>query len=198
MSAGLTFIERGGKTEMRKAVIILLCGLAVLFLTSAASTRPTQNSSYGEDRALIEDLQARYMFALDFKDADTYASTFTEDGVLDYGPVVKGRDAIRKLIAQMAKTEQDRAAQDTSGLRPAVGRHNISNIVLKIDGDKAVGRAYWFHYSNNTPKRTGTFDSFGHYEDELVKVDGKWLFAKRKIYNEVVADWAAKGGNPAW
>lgn len=182
---------------MQKATGILLCGIAVLFLAATVSSRSTQ-SSYAEDRAEIENLEARYMFALDFKDADTYASTFTEDGVLDYGPVVKGRDAIRKLIADMGKRASDQAAQDTSGLRPAVGRHNISNIVIRIDGDKAAGRAYWFHYGNNNPKRTAGLDSFGHYEDEMVKVGGKWYFSKRKIYNEQVADWAYKGGNPAW
>ena len=182
---------------MRKATIILLCGIAALFLVSVVSSRSTQ-SSYAEDRAEIEDLQGRYMFALDFKDADTYASTFTEDGVLDYGPVVKGRDAIKKVIADMGKRASDDAAKDTSGLRPVVGRHNISNIVIKIDGNKAEGRAYWFHYGDNNPKRTGGLDSFGHYEDEMVKVDGKWFFTKRKIYNEQVANWAYKGGNPAW
>jgi len=35
--------------------------------------------------AQIEDLQARYLFALDFHDPTLYASTFTPDGVLDYG-----------------------------------------------------------------------------------------------------------------
>jgi uncharacterized protein (TIGR02246 family) len=185
---------------MRKATIILLCAIAALFLTTAVSTvsSRTIQSSYAEDRAEIEDLQARYMFALDFRDADTYASTFTEDGVLDYGPVVKGRDAIRKMIADMAKRDADQAAKDASGVRRVVGRHNISNIVIKIDGDKAEGRAYWFHYSTNNPMRTAQLDSFGNYEDELVKVDGKWLFSKRKIYNELVPDWAYKGGNPAW
>jgi ketosteroid isomerase-like protein len=187
---------------MRKATGTLLSGMAVvvaiLFLASAVSSRSTQSSSYAEDRAQIEDLQARYMFALDFHDPDTYASTFTEDGVLDYGPQVKGREAIKKVIADMAKRFADQATKDESGLRPAVGRHNISNIVIKIDGNKATGRAYWFHYSNNNPKRTGTLDSFGHYEDEMVKIDGKWYFTKRKIYNEQVADWAYKGANPAW
>lgn len=181
---------------MRKATGILLCGIAVLFLAATVSSRSTQ-SSYGEDRAQIENLQARYMFALDFRDADAYASTFTEDGVLDYGPVVKGRDAIRKMIQGMAKNDADRATKDTSGLRPAAGRHNISNIVIKIDGDKATGRAYWFHYSNNNPARTAQLDSFGNYEDEMVKVNGQWLFSKRKIYNELVADWVYKGPNPA-
>jgi hypothetical protein len=25
---------------------------------------------------------------------------------------------------------------------------------------------------------------FGHYEDELVRVNGKWLFKVRKVFNE--------------
>ena len=49
--------------------------------SSYAQARPVSN--YGEDRAEIEDLQARYLFALDFHDPDLYVSTFTEDGVLD-------------------------------------------------------------------------------------------------------------------
>lgn len=183
--------------EMKKLTGISVCAVAVLVLAAATSSRSTK-SSYAEDRAAIEDLQARYMFALDFKDADTYASTFTPDGVLDYGPQVKGRDAIKKMIGDMAKRASDDAAKDTSGMWPSVGRHNISNIVIKIDGDHATGRAYWFHYSNNTPKRTATLDSFGNYEDEMVKVDGQWYFSKRKIYNEQVKDWIYTGGNPAW
>jgi hypothetical protein len=32
-----------------------------------------------------------------------------------------------------------------------------------------------------------------------VKVNGQWLFTKRKIYNEGRAEWAYNGkGNPAW
>jgi hypothetical protein len=39
---------------------------------------------------------------------------------------------------------------------------------------------------------------YGHYEDEMVKVDGQWLFNKRVIYNEGVADWIASSEKPAW
>ena len=49
----------------------------------------------------------------------------------------------------------------------------------KIDGDKAVGRAYWFHYGNNNPERRAVLDGYGHYADEMVKVDVQWLFSKR-------------------
>jgi hypothetical protein len=33
----------------------------------------------------------------------------------------------------------------------------------------------------------------------MIKVNGKWFFTKRKIYNEGSARWQYKGtGNPAW
>jgi 3-phenylpropionate/cinnamic acid dioxygenase small subunit len=86
-----------------------------------------------------------------------------------------------------------------AGKRPVPARHNISNIVIKVDGNKAASRSYWFHYSNDNPDRRGVFDGFGHYEDELIKVNGKWLFTKRKIFNEGRDEWAYTGGkNPAW
>jgi hypothetical protein len=173
-------------------VTAVLMSIASSPVSFYAQGRPV--NSYGDDRAAIEDLQARYLFALDFHDPDLYVSTFTEDGVLDYGSgEVKGRQAIQDVIAKMPNPRA------TAGLRPTAARHNISNIVIKVDGNKAVGRSYWFHYSNDNPERRGVFDGFGHYEDELVKVNGKWLFTKRKIYNEGRDEWAYKSGkNPAW
>ena len=189
---------------MRKMTVPLAVVAAATFITAAlmsiasnpvsffAQARPA--SSYAEDRAAIEDLQARYLFALDFHDPDLYVSTFTEDGVLDYGSGdVKGRQAIKDVIARMPKLAA------VAGMRAGAARHNISNIVIKVEGNKATGRSYWFHYSNDNPQRRGVFDGFGHYEDELVKTNGKWLFPKRKIYNEGRDEWAYKGDkNPAW
>ena len=189
---------------MQKMTVPLAFAATAAFITVAimsmasrpvsfyAQTRPV--STYAEDRAAIEDLQARYLFALDFHDPNLYVSTFTEDGVLDYGSgEVKGRQAIKDVIARMPNPTP------VAGKRAAAARHNISNIVIKVDGNKAAGRSYWFHYSNDNPERRGVFDGFGHYEDELVKVNGQWLFTKRKIYNEGRDEWAYKGGsNPAW
>jgi hypothetical protein len=183
---------------MRKLTVVAFCALAGLVLIFAVSYRSAdaQAGSYAEDRALIEELQARYMFALDFGDVDKYLSTFTPDGVLDIGDgEIRGHDAIRKIIGGMPK---EAASKDAPKLRPATGRHNITNIAIKVEGNKALGRAYWFHYSNNNPQRTAAFDGYGHYEDEMVKVKGQWLFTKRKIYNEGVEKWASKPGNPCW
>ena len=179
---------------MRKFSALLGVAAAAVMITLAVTAmRPQAAGSYADDRSEIEDLQARYLFALDFHDPELY-STFTDDGILDVGSgEIKGREAIKQTIARMPQPAA------TPGLHAAVGRHNISNIALKVDGNKATGRAYWFHYSNDNPKRAGVFDGFGHYEDDLVKVKGHWLFAKRRIYNENRDEWAYKGGkNPAW
>ncbi len=105
-----SFFKR--QVDMRKMTVPLafaatatLITVAVMSLVSNAvnvyaQARPV--SSYAEDRAAIEDLQARYLFALDFHDPDLYVSTFTPDGVLESGSGdVKGREAIKAVIAKM-------------------------------------------------------------------------------------------------
>ena len=188
-----------------RSLLYAIAALSIVIVTSCATVGTNEDgarsekysSCYAEDRALIEDLQARYMFALDFKDPDVYVSTFTEDGVLDIvGMKWEGRENIRQIFGVMPQDSSE--GQDEQGPYPATGRHNITNIVLKIDGDKAVGRAYWFHYGNDNPERKAVLDSYGHYEDEMVKVNGQWLFSKRVIYNEQMAEWIGPTENPSW
>jgi hypothetical protein len=176
------------------AVLLTLAMTSLASNPSAVSAQTRNGTSYGDDRAAIEDLQARYLFALDFHDPDLYVSTFTPDGIFDYGNGdVKGRVAIKDVIAKMPNPKA------VPGKRDGAARHNISNIVIQVNGDRAKSVSYWFHYSNDNPDRRGVFEGFGHYEDELVKSNGTWFFTKRKIFNEGCDEWAYKGGkNPAW
>jgi hypothetical protein len=153
-------------------------------------------ASYGGDRADVENLQARYMFAFDYGDPDGYAGTFTADGVLDYGGgEIKGRKAIAEFIAAGRKRTEQARANTPPGQQPAVGRHIINNMVIEVDGNKAHGVAYWTHMTSGADGR-GTVDFFGHYEDEMVKVNGEWLFSRRRIYNEAIPEWASQYLNP--
>ena len=180
-----------------KRIMTSLTGAIALAWLALAAAPAAADSGYAEDRAAIENLQARYMFALDFRDPEEYAATFAPDGVLDYGAgKLRGREAIAEMVEGLRENAAEQRAADTSGLRPAAGRHNITNIVIEIDGDRATGTAYWFHMGNDNPERAATLDSFGHYEDELVKIDGQWLFSLRKIYNEQIEEWAAGNDNP--
>ena len=80
---------------MKKWMGMLLGTIAILAVSCAPVDTDTKTSSYAEDRAQIENLQARYLFALDFFDMDTYVSTFTEDGILDIiAYQAKGRESI--------------------------------------------------------------------------------------------------------
>jgi SnoaL-like protein len=170
-------------------------GLAVL-AAALSGIAGIAEAGYGDDRALIEDLQARYMFAFDFGDAEGYAATFTPNGVLDFGQGEnKGRQAIAKFIADGRKRTEETRAKTPAGERPSIGRHIINNMVIKIDGDKAHAVAYWSHMTSGSNGR-GTVDFFGHYEDELVKLNGEWLFARRRIYNEAIPEWASQYVNP--
>ena len=174
-------------------VVVIIAAAALLACTACGKP---EGSSYGDDRAMIEDLQARYLFAFDWSDAESYGNTFAEDGVLNFGwGEFKGRQAIKGFLAQDDGSGEVSGLRTPEGERPRIGRHIISNIVVKIDGDRATGRAYWTHMTTG-PTGYGTVDFFGHYEDEMVKINGEWLFARRHIYNEAVADWASGKNNP--
>jgi hypothetical protein len=155
---------------------------------------PARTGTAADDRAAIENLQARYMFALDWQDPEGYAATFTPDGVLVSAIAeAKGREAIR---AEVVKMRANDAAAAKPGLFAFSRRHVITNLVLDVHGDHATGRAYWAGYINDNPDRKPMLESYGHYEDELVKVNGEWLFARRTIFNELRPDRAASAKWP--
>jgi uncharacterized protein (TIGR02246 family) len=147
--------------------------------------------SYADDRAEIEDLMARYLFALDFFDADAYAATFAEDGVLDWAMGrVEGREAIR---AEASGMKASMASVFGNGTKV---RHFVTNIAISVGGHRASTRASWFEAYNNGPDGSPKMGTFGHYEDKLERIDGHWLFKRRKIVNEFLEGRTAGPDNP--
>lgn len=179
--------------NLRLTILALIAALAAV----PALANPVYDANYARDRAEIEDLQARYMFALDWFDAEAYAATFTEDGTLNWARgTVTGRDAIREEVRGMRAQLAPYYGDDGSG-KPVTLRHFITNISITVNGDAATGRSYWYEVANNGPGHTPKIGGFGHYEDELRRVDGRWLFASRKIYNQQLEGRSAAPENPA-
>jgi hypothetical protein len=179
---------------MNSRTAVLVCFFLILF----SNIHTASAEDYAEDRAAIINLMGRYSFALDFRDAGTYASTFTEDGVLVWARgETKGRKALYDMIASGAYNPT-KDAED--GKWPAASRHFILNQVIEVKGNTAKACSYWFQATNNPAgRRTMVLGLFGHYEDELIKTDGKWYFKKREIYNEGLENRHKAGQeNPAW
>lgn len=182
---------------MQRNLALLLAAIALACATWALS-RTTGEHAYARDRAQIDELFARYLFALDWQDPEIYGSVFTTDGVLVWaGGTVNGRDAIVQELRN-ARAADERANAATPDLRPFRRRHFISNFVLRIDGDRATARSLWFEFNNDGSDRRPYVGAYGHLEDELRRVDGQWLIARHQVFNEQRESMAAGGDNPAW
>lgn len=166
----------------------------------AAASPQDYTDQYAKDRAEIEDLMARYLFAMDYNDMDAYAATFTEDGELEFA---SGSAVGRENIKATAAAFKERIAsvyKDVDG-NPAVLRHVLAQTVIRVEGDRAWARAFWYEMANDGPRNasgrlTPQLGTFGIYEDELRKVDGHWLFSKRRILNEFLDGRNSGPGNP--
>lgn len=182
---------------MRSKVVLVL-GAMLLVGVAWAAARVSYDRSYAHDRAEIDDLLARYLFALDWQDPEMYGATFAPDGVLVWaGGTVNGRAAIVQEMRN-ARAADERANALTPNLRPFKRRHFVSNFVVRIDGDRATARSLWFEFNNDGSDRRPYVGAYGHLEDELRRVDGRWLISRHQVFNEQRENMAAGSANPAW
>ena len=159
-----------------RMTLALAAGLAAAAVSGAAS------AGYADDRAEIENISNRYMVAVDAGDIETVMSTWAEDGVLEWVfGVEHGKAAIRKAMSGFGGGRKVDIPEGATS-RPRT-RHQIINHVIDVDGNTAKTIAYWFAFTNNTPQKDVQLLYFGHYEDVLVRVDGKWLFKSRSFRN---------------
>ena len=146
-------------------------------------------ASYADDRAEIENLSNRYMVAVDAGDMDTVMATWADDGVLIWANgEERGKEAIRKAMAGFSGARAAHVPSNATSWPRS--RHFILNHVVDVSGDTAKTIAYWFEITNDTPQKDVQLVFFGHYEDELVKRKGHWLFKTRKVYNESLSNRA--------
>jgi len=125
------------------------------------------------DRLAIAETLALYCRGIDRCDAEQLAAVFTPDAHLDYG---SGAAPIAETIAGLMA--------GLGGMR--LTQHNISNTVMRLDGDtaKAETNCVALHI---IPTPDGEIELVvgGRYLDRLVKLEGRWRIAER-LY---VMDW---------
>jgi 3-phenylpropionate/cinnamic acid dioxygenase small subunit len=163
-----------------RALIIVAC--AVLALAGPASAADDDRAAALErllDKAEIEAVIARYVTALDTLDADAYAGVFAEDAVYDVtGTVHRGRAAIRKIVTDL---QASRARNDAEGKPSPRLYHVMSNSAIEVlDATHARHQSYaqTVRLADNGQFVVGFM---GRYDDQLVKVGGRWLIQSRKL-----------------
>jgi uncharacterized protein (TIGR02246 family) len=134
-----------------------------------------------QDRAAIEALMWRYVRALDSLDPEGYAGVFTEDGTFGSGGQArKGRADLAKMVADLKKGRDDRAA---AGQPSAPMYHVIANHQVTFTGpNEARYDSYWMTVfgavGTDTPPRVA---AAGRGVDQLVRVNGQWLIKNRNV-----------------
>jgi SnoaL-like protein len=124
-----------------------------------------------EDRVEIRELYARYAYTIDYGPYEEWVKCFTEDGVFESPRF--GRHAGHRALLRFTAIYKDANGD-------AKVRHMMTNVTFRVDGDTATGGCYLTYYHCKNGK--AILEAIGRYEDELRKVDGDWLFARRRVF----------------
>lgn len=136
----------------------------------------TEQINERDIRADCEALSIAYARAVDFRDYESFVSLFAEDGVLDVGQALEGRDAIRTAMSR--RPDELRS------------RHVLTNIFIDVlSATEARGISYltlYRHVGDESLKGEPIpFDgpaAVGHYEDRYVLTDDGWKFKRRQLH----------------
>lgn len=132
-----------------------------------------------ENRVAVEDVMARYVWAVDSLDPEGYVAVFTDDAIIDSnGKISKGHEEIRGIVMSLIQRRDDNKA---NGLPTSNLYHLISNVRITFPGpDEALHQSYWQTvYRDKEGKMSAA--AMGRSEDRLVKRDGRWLIQERKL-----------------
>jgi SnoaL-like domain len=136
-----------------------------------------------EDLEQIQQLFLDYKTVLDGKDFSGYAGLFAEDGEFIAGPQrAKGRAAIQALVEAMPGT-------GLLGAEAGEDFHLVINPRVELDPGN-VGRARaqstWLYVVRGADGGP-VLSKLGHYDDELVREGGRWLFLRREAPMDIPA-----------
>ncbi len=126
------------------------------------------------DKDAIRELLAVYCFHLDNDEFEQMAALFVPDGVWE---TAFGTGAGRAGIVAQARSI-------ATGDRPR-RVHQTTNIVVEVSGDNATVRSNWLLFQNSPAGPV--IGSGGAYHDRMVKQDGRWFFAHRRIDRYIAA-----------
>jgi uncharacterized protein (TIGR02246 family) len=151
-----------------------------LVVTNAAPASAQRNE--GADRAAIHNLLMDYGRTLDTRDFDGFAKLFGNDGVYVAG---NGGEAKGPATGEMMR----RIFEANPGGARQPNFHLFFNEVIRFEGrDRArsTSMALWMVPDDS---RRPVAAMAARYEDDLVRINGQWRFARRVV--KAIANSAA-------
>jgi len=159
---------------MRIAILLTaVLGLAGCASETAAPVASAEPSLTPEERIAIEQLVARYPYALDTGEDEgrVFANLFTEDGeFVSPAVTVSGRTA----LAEMAYGHRE-------GQGPLLVRNFGANLLIEPAADGATGRQYGVIIAFGEQGAPSTIGGGGHFEDQYVRTDDGWRIRRREF-----------------
>ena len=118
------------------------------------------------EKLAIQELFARYAYAIDELDPEAWVQCFTPDGVFQVASrAMRGQAALRGYAEVH--------------VREIRCRHMMGNFLYEVKGKEATGRASMLA-TLATPSGYKIFAQ-GRYVDRLVKEGGQWRIAHRRV-----------------
>ena len=135
------------------------------------------NTLTTDDHIRIQQLYARYAFAIDLRDTESWLDCFTEDGELgrDGGDGGFAPGSVRRGRAELREMAEGAARSGVSAY------HWNSNLLVAPTQYGASGQCYVMLV--RAPEGRGEMAIAGYMRDELVKTDGVWRFRRRCMHS---------------
>lgn len=168
--------KRTGSPRVGKGV--LLGVVAALFLVPSAALSAQEYRLTAEtliDRAEINDLLTHYYYNLGHGKADSFSTFYADGAELVLGPQsYKGKDGIENAY---------KAADKASPVHKNAFSFNVtlSNPLIIVRGDTATAQVIFTETIIDTEGAAPRLLAQGREYDNLVKINGRWLFKKRQI-----------------
>jgi uncharacterized protein (TIGR02246 family) len=125
------------------------------------------------DREEIRNLIQEYRRTLDERDLRAFSALFAQDGSWSgKSGEATGHEGIYTMLV---KQLPDNPPAPASTLW-----HLNTDPAITVDGDHATASTFWMH-ARRGEGDTLTLPTLGSYDDTLVRENGRWRFARRRV-----------------
>ena len=177
-------MKRNSRRNIIANVVFGICLSSLIIPGKTFAATPEKETSLEsrlqrlEDNEEIRLLLKSYGQFLDKRDFDSLSKLFSEkEGEWDGGMgKAKGWGAIRKLMEDAIGTNTEKGSPPNY--------HIFTNEMIDVKGDQATALSKWIFVVLGDGSRPQVM-LLGHYEDSLVRENGRWRFLRRKAYTDM-------------